>query len=61
MKDFKELNVQKNVESFVEKLEITVHYIADILVDFQVEAYHKRVTECFHKLVGKPAFSRPGL
>ena len=41
--------------------ENSLHYIADIVVDYQNATYKKEVKQCFHKLVGGPSYSRPGL
>ena len=61
IKDYKYLNKKKTLDEFLITFEITLHYIADILVDFQNETYSNRVNECFYKFVGGPTYSRPGL
>lgn len=61
IKDYKYLNNKKTLKSFMGALENSLHYIADILVDYHNETYKNEVTECFYKLVGGPSFSRPGL
>ncbi|KAG5315958.1 ABCAD protein, partial [Acromyrmex insinuator] len=61
VKDYKYLNKKKRLDDFLITFETTLHYIADILVDFQNETYSNRVNECFYKFVGGPTYSRPGL
>ncbi|XP_011868082.1 PREDICTED: uncharacterized protein LOC105562133 isoform X2 [Vollenhovia emeryi] len=61
VKDYKYLNKKKTLDEFLDTLEITLHYIADIVVDFQNETYSGRVNECFNKFTGGSTYSRPGL
>ncbi|XP_018348552.1 PREDICTED: uncharacterized protein LOC108752306 [Trachymyrmex septentrionalis] len=61
VKDYKYLNKRKTLDEFLITFETTLHYIADILVDFQNETYSNRINECFYKFVGGPTYSRPGL
>ncbi|XP_024889665.1 ATP-binding cassette sub-family A member 13 isoform X1 [Temnothorax curvispinosus] len=61
VKDYKYLNKKKTLDEFLDTFETTLHYIADILIDFQNETYSNRVDECFYKFVGGPTYSRPGL
>ncbi|KAK2584735.1 hypothetical protein KPH14_007066 [Odynerus spinipes] len=59
--DYKYLNKVKPLGEFIEALETSFHYIADIIVDFQNRTYSERVDKCFHKFIGEPAYTRPGL
>lgn len=61
VKNYKYLNKRKTLDEFLATLETTLHYVADILIDFQNETYSERVNECFYKFVGGPTYSRPGL
>ncbi|XP_076237165.1 lipid droplet defective [Calliopsis andreniformis] len=61
VKNYKSLNVERTTDEFMVALEATMYHIVDIVVDFQNETYSERVSECYHKFVGRPAFSRPGL
>lgn len=61
MKNYKYLSVERTRDEFVTTLETTFHYVADIMVNFGNETYRGRMEECFDKLVGRPAYSRPGL
>ncbi|XP_028048892.2 uncharacterized protein LOC105837746 isoform X2 [Monomorium pharaonis] len=61
VKDYKYLNKKKTLDEYLNTLEITLHYIADIVIDFQNETYSNRVNECYNKFVGGPTYSRPGL
>ncbi|XP_011684588.1 PREDICTED: uncharacterized protein LOC105447955 isoform X2 [Wasmannia auropunctata] len=61
VKNYKYLTKKKPLDEFLNTLEITLHYMADIFIDFQNETYSDRVHECFNKFVGGPTYSRPGL
>jgi len=61
VKGYKYLNKKKTLDEFLTTLETTLHYVTDILIDFQNETYSDRVNNCFNKFVGGPTFSRPGL
>ena len=61
VKNYKALNVNRSRDEFVAVLEGTLHYVVDIIINYQNESYSNRTTECYHKFVGEPAFSRPGL
>ncbi|RLU15876.1 hypothetical protein DMN91_011632 [Ooceraea biroi] len=61
IKDYKYLNKEKTFDEFLNTLEITLHYISEIIIDFQNQTYHDKVTNCFHKFVGGSTYSRPGL
>ncbi|XP_043481651.1 ATP-binding cassette sub-family A member 13 isoform X2 [Leptopilina heterotoma] len=61
IKDYKYLNNKKTLKNFMGALENSLHYIADILVDYHNVTFSNEVKECFYKLVGGPSFSRPGL
>ncbi|XP_035722982.1 uncharacterized protein LOC118441973 isoform X2 [Vespa mandarinia] len=61
IENYKYLNNQKTLNEYITSIEATFHYIADIVVDFQNETYKERINHCFHKFIGDPAFSRPGL
>ncbi|XP_067204074.1 uncharacterized protein ldd isoform X2 [Linepithema humile] len=58
---YKHLNKIKTFDEFLTTFETTLHYIADIIVNFQNETYDDRMTECFYKFIGGPTYSRPGL
>ncbi|XP_066598930.1 uncharacterized protein ldd isoform X2 [Prorops nasuta] len=60
LKDYKYLNKRKTLDEFVDKIEDSLRYMADIIVDFQNETYKERVTECYEKFMGRPN-PRPGL
>ncbi|XP_050450054.1 uncharacterized protein LOC126850786 isoform X1 [Cataglyphis hispanica] len=61
IKDYKFLNKKKTLDEFLTTFETTLHYVADIIIEFQNETYHDTVTECFYKFVGGRTYSRPGL
>ncbi|XP_029170086.1 LOW QUALITY PROTEIN: uncharacterized protein LOC114939826 [Nylanderia fulva] len=61
IKDYKLLNKKKTLNEFITVFETTLHYVADIIIEFQNETYHDKVTNCFYKFVGGRTFSRPGL
>ncbi|KAF7403454.1 hypothetical protein HZH68_006248 [Vespula germanica] len=61
IENYKYLNNQRTLNEYITSIEATFHYIADIVVDFQNETYKERINHCFHKFIGEPAFSRPGL
>ncbi|XP_014474957.1 PREDICTED: ATP-binding cassette sub-family A member 13 isoform X2 [Dinoponera quadriceps] len=61
VKDYKHLKKNKTLDEFLDTLETTLHYVANIIINFQNETYHETVTGCFNKFIGKPMFSRPGL
>ncbi|XP_015191826.1 PREDICTED: uncharacterized protein LOC107074670 isoform X2 [Polistes dominula] len=59
--NYKYLNDKKTLNEFITSIEATLHYIADIIVDFQNGTYKEKMDHCFKQLIGEPAFSRPGL
>ncbi|KAG7198455.1 hypothetical protein KM043_005838 [Ampulex compressa] len=61
VKDYRYLRGNKTVNDFVSTLEITAHYLTDIVVDFQNKTYHKRVSDCLHRFLGTPAYTSPRL
>ncbi|KAL6258986.1 hypothetical protein P5V15_008908 [Pogonomyrmex californicus] len=61
LKSYKYLGTKKTLNEFLDTFEITLHYIADIIIDFQNETYGNQVNDCFYKFVGGPTYSRPGL
>ncbi|KZC04437.1 ATP-binding cassette sub-family A member 13 [Dufourea novaeangliae] len=61
MKNYKTLNVKRTRYEFMQTLEKTLHYVVDIMVDFQNETYSDRVSQCYYKFFGQPPLSRPGL
>ncbi|XP_033187616.2 lipid droplet defective isoform X1 [Bombus vancouverensis nearcticus] len=61
IKNYKYLNVKRNRNEFLTTLEGTFYHIAEILMNFQNKTYSDEINECFHRFVGRPAYSRPGL
>ncbi|XP_072756384.1 uncharacterized protein Ldd isoform X2 [Anoplolepis gracilipes] len=61
IKDYKFLNKKKTLDEFLTTFETTLHYVADIIIEFQNDTYHDKVTDCFYKFVGGRTYSRPGL
>ncbi|XP_076548743.1 lipid droplet defective isoform X1 [Osmia lignaria lignaria] len=61
VKNYKYLSVKRSRNEFVTTLESTMHSVADIIVNFQNETYRDKIDQCYHKFVGQPAYSRPGL
>ncbi|CAK9819447.1 ATP-binding cassette sub-family A member 13 [Anthophora plagiata] len=61
IKNYKYLSVKRTKNEFVSTLEGTLHNVVDIIMNFQNETYRDRMDKCFHKFVGQPAYSRPGL
>ncbi|XP_014612694.1 PREDICTED: uncharacterized protein LOC106791527 isoform X1 [Polistes canadensis] len=59
--NYKYLNDKKTLNAFITSIETTLHYIADIIVNFQNVTYKEKMDHCFKQLIGEPAFSRPGL
>ncbi|XP_017788277.1 PREDICTED: uncharacterized protein LOC108570860 [Habropoda laboriosa] len=61
VKNYKYLSVKRTRNEYISTLEGTLNYVVDIIMNFQNETYSDRMDKCFHKFVGEPAYSRPGL
>ncbi|KAL0111880.1 hypothetical protein PUN28_013230 [Cardiocondyla obscurior] len=61
VKDYKYLNKKKTLDEFLTTFETTLHYMADIIINFENETYSDKVDQCFNRFVGGPTYSRPGL
>ncbi|XP_053973403.1 uncharacterized protein LOC128873691 isoform X1 [Hylaeus volcanicus] len=61
IQNYKSLNVKRTRDEFFAVLENTLHHVVDIIANFRNETYSNRISRCYHKFVGQPAFSRPGL
>ncbi|XP_076176197.1 lipid droplet defective isoform X2 [Ptiloglossa arizonensis] len=61
IQNHKLINVKRTRDEFLAILEITLHHVVDIVVNFHNETYNDKISRCYHQFVGQPAFSRPGL
>ncbi|XP_032690190.1 uncharacterized protein LOC116853290 isoform X2 [Odontomachus brunneus] len=61
IKDYKYLKKSRTLNEFLGTLENTLHYVANIIIDFQNDTYHEKITNCFNKFIGSSKYSRPGL
>ncbi|KAI4485555.1 hypothetical protein M0802_012731 [Mischocyttarus mexicanus] len=54
--NYKYFNDKTTLNQFITSIEATLHYIADIVVDFQNETYKEKMNHCFSQVVGEPAY-----